>query len=130
MGCVLAVVTLATPHTHSPAHLQPALAAVYRALAAAPPLPVPLLAVTGGGADVLVPGRAARVGASVVQGGLVTQVDTERLPGVWAKADHQVFLASLGFVAVLKGSRFPCCKIWFALCCYQRSPVGHPNQMQ
>lgn len=87
--------TLATPHTRSPAHLQPALAAAYRALAAAPQLPVPLLAVTGGGADVLVPRRAARAGASVVQGGLVTQVDTEQLPGVWAEADHQVLLAFL-----------------------------------
>ena len=85
----MAVVTLATPHARSPAHLQRAMAAAYRRVAAAP-LPVaPLLSVAGGAADVLVPRRLTR-SRGWAAGALVTKVDTERLPGVWATADHQV----------------------------------------
>lgn len=85
----MAVVTLAAPHIRSPAHLQRSLAAAYRRVAAAPLPAAPLLSVAGGAADVLVPRRLTRSRGRAA-GMLVTEVDTERLTGVWAAADHQV----------------------------------------
>ncbi len=52
---VLAVVTLATPHQRSPAHVQPALARCYRRLRSPTAPPVPVLSISGGAADVQVP---------------------------------------------------------------------------
>lgn len=65
------VLTLATPHQRSPAHLQPALARFYAHLAGAPVPHVPVVSLAGGGADVQV-------------GGALWQVDVPiaRLPGL------------------------------------------------
>lgn len=51
---MLAVVTLASPHQQSPAHVQPALARFYRRLSTMAALPVPVVSVAGGAADVQV----------------------------------------------------------------------------
>lgn len=85
---MLGVVTLATPHLRSPAHLHSALATVYRRLSAMPPLRVPLLSVAGGTADVQVPSQLALLPRSTAL--LSTHVDSEQLTGVWAAADHRV----------------------------------------
>jgi hypothetical protein len=51
---VLVVVTLASPHQRSPAHLQPALARFYRRLSTMAAPPVPVVSIAGGAADVQV----------------------------------------------------------------------------
>lgn len=51
------VLTLATPHQRSPAHVQPALAGFYSRLAWAPVPHVPVISIAGGGADVQVRDR-------------------------------------------------------------------------
>ena len=51
---VLAVVTLASPHQRSPAHVQPALARFYRRLSTMAAPPVPVVSIAGGAADVQV----------------------------------------------------------------------------
>ena len=87
-GEVLAVVTLATPHVRSPAHLQPSLAAQYRQLAAQPALEVPLLSIAGGSGDVQVPSGLALLPHNAAL--LATHVDMRQLAGVWVSADHKV----------------------------------------
>lgn len=84
---VLAVMTLATPHSRSPAHLQPALSVHYRRLASLPPLAVPLLSVAGGSADTQVPSILTRLPATAAT--RAVHVDSQQIPGIWATADHR-----------------------------------------
>ena len=65
---MLAVVTLASPHQRSPAHLQPALARFYRRLSTMAAPPVPEVSIAGGAADVQVHRRPSTTFAAAVHG--------------------------------------------------------------
>lgn len=65
---VLAVVTLASPHQRSPAHVQPALARFYRRLSTTAAPPVPVVSIAGGAADVQVHRSPSTVFAAAVYG--------------------------------------------------------------
>lgn len=60
------MVTLASPHQRSPAHLQPALARFYRRLRSHPAPAVPVISIAGGAADVQVCKQTLRRIATVL----------------------------------------------------------------
>lgn len=88
---VLAVVTLASPHQRSPAHLQPALARFYRRMRSHPAPAVPVVSIAGGAVDVQVPQELTSLHGLVPEG-FAFEASTEQLQGIWAAADHQAIV--------------------------------------